>query len=93
MNKSELAKAIADQSTYNVSNGCVEDILNTAMKVIKEEVAAGNDVQLIGFGTFTSAKRAEREGKNPQTQQPMVIPACKVPKFRPGKAFKDAVNK
>lgn len=92
MNKAELVKAIVNESGYNVTQACVEDVLNTFMNVTKREVAAGNKVQLIGFGTFEAVERAERKGKNPQTGAEMVIPACKAPKFKPGQAFKDAVK-
>lgn len=92
MNKTELAKAMADKSTYNVSAAVAEDMVNAFMAVVKEEVAKDSKVQLIGFGTFESADRAARTGKNPQTGEPLEIPACKVPKFKPGKAFKDALK-
>ncbi|MBO4836005.1 MAG: HU family DNA-binding protein, partial [Lachnospiraceae bacterium] len=49
-------------------------------------------VQLVGFGTFELSKRAARKGRNPQTGEAMKIKASKTPKFKPGKAFKDAVN-
>jgi DNA-binding protein HU-beta len=62
------------------------------MDVVSAELVKGGNVQLIGFGTFTTAKRAEKNGVNPATKQPMVIPACTYPKFTPGKALKDAVK-
>ena len=92
MNKVELAKAMVEESQYNVSAAVAEDMINCFMTVIKSEVSKGNAVQLIGFGTFTTSQRAERNGKNPQTGKPMVIPACTVPKFKPGQSFKDAVK-
>ena len=52
----------------------------------------GEKIQLVGFGTFEVSERAAREGRNPQTGATMKIEACKVPKFKPGKALKDAVN-
>ena len=90
MNKTELISAVAEKS--EVSKKDTEAVLNTAMDIIKETVASGDDVQLIGFGTFTVAERAEREGRNPQTGEVMKIAASKSPKFKAGKAFKDAVN-
>ena len=90
MNKSELISAVAEKS--EVSKKDTEAVLNTAMDIIKETVAAGSDVQLIGFGTFTVAERSEREGRNPATGETMKIAASKSPKFKAGKAFKDAVN-
>lgn len=92
MNKTELVKALVAESSYNISQACAEEMVNNFMNIVKNEVKAGNSVQLIGFGTFTSGKRAERKGKNPHTGADMVIPACTVPKFRAGKAFKDAVK-
>ena len=90
MNKTELISAVAEKS--EVSKKDTEAVLNTAMDIIKETVASGDDVRLIGFGTFTIAERAEREGRNPQTGEVMKIAASKSPKFKAGKAFKDAVN-
>jgi DNA-binding protein HU-beta len=92
MNKTELVKAMVNECDYDVTQACAEDLLNTFMDIVKREVAAGNKVQLIGFGTFEPAERAERKGKNPQTGEEMTIAACTVPKFKPGKAFKDAVK-
>ena len=92
MNKAELVKAIMAENSYNITQACAEEMVNSFMDIVKNEVKAGNSVQLIGFGTFTSAKRAERKGKNPQTGEEMIIPACTVPKFKPGAAFKSAVN-
>ena len=92
MNKSELAKAMAEESQYDISAAVAEDLINCFMNVVKDEVANGNKVQLIGFGTFEQGHRAERTGKNPQTGAPLTIPACTVPKFKPGQAFKDALK-
>lgn len=92
MNKSELAKAMADKSQYDISAAVAEDLINCFMGVVKDEVANGGKVQLIGFGTFEQGHRSERTGKNPQTGADMVIPACNVPKFKPGQAFKDALK-
>ena len=92
MNKTELAKAIVTESSYNITQACAEEMVNSFMNIVKREVKAGNPVQLIGFGTFTTSERAARKGKNPQTGVEMDIPACTVPKFKPGQAFKDAVK-
>ena len=62
------------------------------MNTISKEVAAGNAVQLVGFGTFGSGERAARTGRNPQTSETIEIAAAKTVKFTAGKAFKDAVN-
>lgn len=92
MNKAELAKAMVEESQYNITATMAEDMINCFTSIVKNTVANGDKVQLIGFGTFEQAKRAERKAKNPQTQEEMIIPACVVPKFKAGKAFKDAVN-
>ena len=60
--------------------------------VVTEELKKEEKVQLVGFGTFEVSKRAARTGKNPQTGEPMTISACNAPKFKAGKALKDAVN-
>ena len=90
MTKTELIAAIVERA--ETSKKDTEAVINAAMDIIKETVAGGSDVQLMGFGTFTIAERAERTGRNPQTGEEMKIAAAKTPKFRPGKAFKDAVN-
>lgn len=92
MNKSELAKAMADKSQYDISAAVAEDLINCFMNIVKDEVVDGHKVQLIGFGTFEQGHRSERVGKNPQTGADMIIPSCNVPKFKPGQAFKDAVK-
>lgn len=69
------------------------DMVNRLLEVISKEMAAGNKVQFTGFGTFSSAKRAKKEGRNPQTGEKLTIPAKKVPKFSAGKTLKDAVAK
>ena len=66
--------------------------VNTILKEMKEALANGEDVQLVGFGSFTTANRAERTGRNPQTGDKIQIPAKTVPKFRPGKALKEALK-
>ena len=91
MNKAELVAAIADES--ELSKAKAEHALNAALDAIKKAVTKGDDVQLIGFGTFKSGKRAARVGRNPQTGAEIKIPAAKTVKFTAGKAFKDAVNK
>lgn len=90
MNKTELVKAIAD--TQGIAVKDAEKAVNGFMEVVKVEVAKGNPVQLVGFGTFTVSKRAEKTGINPQTKEKMVIPACNVPKFKAGEKFKQMVK-
>ena len=69
-----------------------EKALKAFMDVVAEELKKDEKIQLVGFGTFEVAKRAARTGKNPQTGEPMTISACNAPKFKAGKALKDAVN-
>ena len=69
-----------------------EGALKAFIETVEFEVKKGRKVQLVGFGTFELSKRAARKGRNPQTGEAMKIKASKTPKFKPGKAFKDAVN-
>ncbi len=88
MNKTELIEAIATRSKTTKTETTA--MLNGLLEVIQEAVASGNDVQLVGFGTFSVSERAGREGRNPATGETMTIPAKKVVKFKPGKALSDA---
>lgn len=90
MNKAELIEAVAKLT--KVTKVDAETVLNTAIDTIKKTVKKGEDVTLIGFGTFTRSKRKARLGRNPQTGKEIKIPAMNVPKFRPGREFKDAVK-
>lgn len=89
MNKEELVDQIAEKTglTKKVSNAVV-----TAMaEVIMDAVSEGDKVTLVGFGTFEARSRSERTGRNPQTGNPITIPATTVPAFSAGKLFKDKV--
>lgn len=90
MNKTELVAAIADKA--ELSKKDTEKALKAFVDVVTEELKKEEKVQLVGFGTFEVSKRAAREGRNPQTGKTMKIEACKAPKFKAGKALKDAVN-
>lgn len=90
MNKAELIEVIA-KNTKMTKTDC-ENFLNTAIDTIKKSVKKGDDVTLIGFGTFTKAKRKARMGRNPQTGKEIKIPAMTVPKFRAGREFKNFVK-
>ena len=90
MNKTELVAAIADKA--EISKKDSEKALKAFVDVVTEELKKGEKVQLVGFGTFEVSERAAREGRNPQTGKTMKIDACKAPKFKAGKALKDAVN-
>ena len=87
----ELIEKIATDA--DISKASAERALNAAIEQIIKAVTKADDVQLIGFGTFKSGKRAARMGRNPKTGEPLKIAAAKTVKFSAGKAFKDAVNK
>ena len=91
MNKSELVDAIAKETGLSKkdSDAAVKAFVDTVTKARKKK----DKVQLVGFGTFETVKRAARNGKNPQTGATIKIPASVAPKFKAGKALKDAVNK
>ena len=91
MNKTELVAAMAEQT--NLSKKDAEAALKAFIDVVSEELKKGEKVQLVGFGTFEVSERAAREGRNPQSGEPMTIAASKAPKFKAGKALKEAVNK
>ena len=88
MNKTELIEAVATRSKTTKTQTTA--MLNELLEVIQESIARGNDVQLVGFGTFSVTERASREGRNPATGVTMTIPAKKVVKFKPGKVLSDA---
>ena len=90
MNKTELIAAVAEKT--GVTQKDVKKVMEAFVDVIKEDLAEGNKVQLIGFGTFDVVKRAARKGRNPQTGKEIKIAASKAPKFKAGKALKDLVN-
>ena len=90
MNKTELIAAMADQA--GISKKDAEKALKAFTDVIADELKKGEKVQLVGFGTFEVSERAAREGRNPQSGEPMKIAASKAPKFKAGKALKDMIN-
>ena len=90
MNKTELVAAIADKTELSKKDS--EKALKAFIDVVGEELKKGEKIQLVGFGTFEVTERAARTGKNPQTGKEIKIAACKAPKFKAGKALKDAVN-
>ncbi|AJE99822.1 HU family DNA-binding protein [Pandoraea apista] len=91
MNKQELIDAVAGHT--GASKAQTGETLDAVLEAVKKAVAKGDTVQLIGFGSFGSGKRAERTGRNPKTGEAIKIAAAKTVKFTAGKAFKDAVNK
>ena len=90
MNKQQLIEKIAGET--NMTKAQTELLLNCAFDNIKKAVKKGDDVKLVGFGTFTKAKRKARTGRNPQTGKAIKIPATWAPKFRPGAEFKAIVK-
>ena len=91
MNKAELINAAAEKA--GLSKKDTEAAVDAAIKAITEALAAGDKVQLVGFGSFEIRARAARIGRNPKTKEEIKIPASKVPAFKAGKALKDAVAK
>lgn len=89
MNKSDLVAKIADDA--EISKAAAEKALNSLTAAISKALKKGDTVTLVGFGTFLVSKRSAREGRNPQTGATIKIPARKVPRFKAGKALKDAV--
>ncbi len=90
MNKSELIDAVADAANLTKADAgrAVDGVLDTIVNSLK----SGDQVTLVGFGTFSVRARAARTGRNPQTGETMEIKASNSPGFKAGKAFKDAVN-
>ena len=91
MNKTELIAAVAEKA--EISKKDAEKAVKAFTDAVAEELVKGGKVQLVGFGTFEVAERAAREGRNPRTGETMTIAASKTPKFKPGKALKDEINK
>ena len=90
MNKAEFIDALAGQT--KMSKAQTERVLDAAFDMIRTQVKKGDEVKLVGFGTFTKAKRKARMGRNPQTGKSIKIPAAWYPKFRPGSEFKEMVR-
>ena len=90
MNKTELVDAIAKETGLSKKDS--EKAVKAFTEAVSKELKKKGKVQLVGFGTFETTKRAARTGKNPQTGAAIKIPAATVPKFKAGKALKDAVN-
>lgn len=89
MNKAELIDAIADKADLTKADAA--RALDALIDSVTEALKKGDNVTLIGFGTFTVKERKERQGRNPRTGEPMTIKAAKIPAFKAGKALKDAV--
>lgn len=91
MNKTELIAAVAEKA--EISKKDAEKAVKAFTDAVAEELVKGGKVQLVGFGNFEVSERPAREGRNPRTGETMTIAASKTPKFKPGKALKDEINK
>ena len=91
MTKADLIDAIAKDA--NLSKADAGRALTAALDAITTELKKEEKVSLVGFGTFSLTKRPKRKGRNPQTGESITIPARKVPRFTPGKALKDTVQR
>lgn len=91
MNKNDLIAGVADSTGLSKADAgrAVDSVFDT----ISSALAGGDEVRLVGFGTFSVAHRAASEGRNPRTGERIQIPASKQPKFKAGKALKDSVNR
>lgn len=90
MNKSELIAAMAVKTGETKKSA--EANLNAFIETVSEALVKGEKVQLVGFGSFETRKKAARKGRNPRTKEEIKIPASKAPAFKAGKALKDMVN-
>ena len=91
MNKTDLVEVVALKADMSKKDS--EKAVKAVFEAIEEALAAGDKVQLVGFGTYSVKERAAREGRNPKTGEKMTIAASKTPAFTAGKALKDAINK
>ncbi|MBI2950556.1 HU family DNA-binding protein [bacterium] len=89
-NKSDLVDALAERT--NLSKKDAEQILDTVIDVVTQTLKKGDKLTISGFGTFSVSARAARTGRNPQTGAAIQISASKNPRFKPGKALKDAIQ-
>ena len=85
-NKAELVEAVVKKTGFTKA-------VNAVFDALQDIIASGDKISLVGFGTFGTVERSERTGRNPQTGEPMTIPARTVPHFKAGKVLKEAVNK
>jgi DNA-binding protein HU-beta len=90
MNKNEFIDRVSEMAGINKAEAA--RAVDAVFDAVTEALRKGDDVRLVGFGTFSAAKRAAREGRNPRTGETIQIPASIQPKFSPGKGLKDALN-
>lgn len=90
MNKAQLIQKLAEKTRITKTQS--EQFLDATLDIIQKSVAKGDEVKLVGFGTFSKLSRKTRTGRNPKTGAPVIILGSKVPRFKPGKDFKDSLN-
>lgn len=90
MNKTQFISRLAEKTKLTKADA--DRALNGVIEIITEQLKGGDKVNLTGFGSFSVGERAPRTGRNPQTGQPIDIPAARVPKFKAGKILKDSVS-
>lgn len=90
MNKAQLVELVSEKTKSTKSQS--ELILDATLKVIQETLKNGDEVKLVGFGTFSRSTRKSRQGRNPKTGESVKIPSAHVARFKPGKDLKDALN-
>ena len=90
MNKGELIASVANKA--ELKNTEATKAVEAVLETLTETLSKGDDVRLVGFGTFSVTKREAREGRNPRTGETLKIPATKVAKFKPGKELKDSLK-
>ena len=91
MNKSDFIAKLAEDTAMKKSDA--EKFLDAFVANVKEILISGDKLQLVGFGTFETKERSEKEGVNPATGEKITIAACNVPAFKPGKIFKEELNR
>ncbi|MBD2530060.1 HU family DNA-binding protein [Nostoc flagelliforme FACHB-838] len=89
MNKGELVDTVAAKT--NITKKQTDEIISAFLSVVTQAVANGEKITLVGFGSFERRERSEREGRNPKTNEVIIIPATRVPVFSPGKQFREKV--
>ncbi len=90
MNKQDVVAAVARSS--GISKASADDAVGAVFAAITDTLRKGEDFRLVGFGTFSTRRRAARQGRNPRTGETIQIPASTLPKFKPGRPLKEAVN-
>lgn len=91
MNKAELVAAIANKTHQSKTQ--IEEYLDATLNIIQKTVSKGEEVKIVGFGSFCRTERKAKTGRNPKTGQTVKVPITQVPRFKPGKEFKELVKK